>query len=196
MKPLSLNAFEWDLLKAALDKANGRVIIARRKVTALRKEQDDTLARAKAIEGTDVGSMEVDVDAKKDDPPAVEHPALTSALKAFASLTRGQKSTLSATLDGFISCLAPSPSSENPNPSSRKVLAESAWQTRHEWTGEDWDAWETWGWYRHFCRAYSPYLCDYSTTLSTVSFSKLQGSSDPAAEYIQKVWNAAIGQDS
>lgn len=62
-EPTSLSAFEWDLLKGALDKANGRVMIARRKVTALRKEDDDTRARAKA--SADVGSMEVDADTKQ-----------------------------------------------------------------------------------------------------------------------------------
>jgi len=30
--PMNLSAFEWDLLRGALDKANGRVTIARRKV--------------------------------------------------------------------------------------------------------------------------------------------------------------------
>jgi nuclear cap-binding protein subunit 1 len=64
MGPLSLSAFEWDLLKGALDKANGRVMIARRKVAALRKEEDDTRAKAKARGGVDVSSMEVDGDAK------------------------------------------------------------------------------------------------------------------------------------
>lgn len=63
--PLSLNAFEWDLMRGALDKANGRVMIARRKVTALRKEDDDTRARAKA--SANDTSMEVDADAKPGD---------------------------------------------------------------------------------------------------------------------------------
>lgn len=66
MEPLSLSAFEWDLLKGALDKANGRVTIARRKVAALRKEEDDTRAKAKARGGVDVSSMEVDGDATGD----------------------------------------------------------------------------------------------------------------------------------
>jgi nuclear cap-binding protein subunit 1 len=56
-----LGAFEWDLLKGALDKANGRVMVARKKVITLRKEDDDTRARAKARENT---SMEVDTEAK------------------------------------------------------------------------------------------------------------------------------------
>jgi nuclear cap-binding protein subunit 1 len=61
--PLSLSAFEWDLLKGALDKANGRVMIAKKKVKALRREEDDTRAKVKA--GDADNSMEVDVDAKE-----------------------------------------------------------------------------------------------------------------------------------
>jgi hypothetical protein len=57
--PLNLSTFEWDLLKGALDKANGRVIIARRKIATLRKEDDDARARAKAKQG-----MEVDGETK------------------------------------------------------------------------------------------------------------------------------------
>jgi nuclear cap-binding protein subunit 1 len=60
-----LSGWEWEIVRAALDKANGRVASARRKVTALRKEDDDTRARQKAGSGVDVGSaMEVDADAK------------------------------------------------------------------------------------------------------------------------------------
>jgi len=58
--PYSLTAYEWDLLKGALDKANGRVIIAKRKVVALQKEDDDTRGRAKAT----ANAMEVDADTK------------------------------------------------------------------------------------------------------------------------------------
>lgn len=61
---LSVGAFEWDLIKGALDKANGRVMVARRKVAALRKEQDDSIARVKASGGADVASMEVDGEVK------------------------------------------------------------------------------------------------------------------------------------
>ena len=55
----AFGAFQWVLLRGALDKANGRVTIARRKVAALRKEADDNAARAKASE-----TMEVDAEAK------------------------------------------------------------------------------------------------------------------------------------
>jgi nuclear cap-binding protein subunit 1 len=61
---LGLGAFGWDLLRSVLDKANGRVMIARRKVKALKKEEDDTIAREKAS-GVDVTSMEVDPDARR-----------------------------------------------------------------------------------------------------------------------------------
>jgi nuclear cap-binding protein subunit 1 len=52
---------EWDLMKVALDKANGRVVVAKRRVAALRKEEDETRARAMASGGA---GMEVDGDAK------------------------------------------------------------------------------------------------------------------------------------
>lgn len=58
--PYSIGTYEWDLLKGALDKANGRVLIAKRKVVALQKEDDDTRGRAKAT----ANAMEVDADAK------------------------------------------------------------------------------------------------------------------------------------
>lgn len=59
--PMNLSAFEWDLLRGALDKANGRVTIARRKVAALRKEDDDARARVKARADE---TMEIDAEPK------------------------------------------------------------------------------------------------------------------------------------
>ncbi|KAJ7122918.1 MIF4G like-domain-containing protein [Mycena epipterygia] len=193
--PLSLSAFEWDLLKGALDKANGRVMIARRKVMALRKEEDDTRARVMASGGADGNGMDVDVEVKADESPAVDSPALTTALKAFASLTREQKGALSRTLDGFVSCLAPAASDLNPNPHSRVVISEQGWNERAGWDKDQWNAWDTWGWYRQFCRSYAPYLRNYSTTLWTVSFTKFDGSTDPAADLLKKTWNVATGQE-
>ena len=58
--PMNLSAFEWDLLRGALDKANGRVALARRKVAVLRKEDDDTRAKIKAGDE----NMEVDAELK------------------------------------------------------------------------------------------------------------------------------------
>lgn len=57
----SINALQWDVIRGALDKANGRVLIARRKVSGLRKEEDEKAALALASNGT---SMEVDAEAK------------------------------------------------------------------------------------------------------------------------------------
>ena len=37
----SIGALEWEIVQGALNKANGRVVIARRKVATLRKEDDE-----------------------------------------------------------------------------------------------------------------------------------------------------------
>jgi len=179
----------WDLLRGAIDKANGRVAIARRKVAALRKEEDDSRARAKA---TDVGSMDVDADAAaaKADEPTADSPQLTTALKAFTILTREQKYALTYTIEGFVACLAAGDAAAR----SQKIIGEPAWENRGSWDNEEWNTWETWGWYRHFCRTYAPYLRNYSTTLGTVGLQKIDGSTDPAAELAKKVWNIATGQ--
>lgn len=87
--------------------------------------------------------------------PTADSPQLVTALKAFASLTREQKAALSRTLDGFVACLAPLPSDRNPNPHAAAVITEAAWHNRSNWNGDEWNAWETWGWYRQFCRAVS-----------------------------------------
>ena len=57
----TFNAFQWDLLKSALDKANGRVTIQKKKVAALSREADERAARVLANENA---SMEVDGDAQ------------------------------------------------------------------------------------------------------------------------------------
>ncbi|KAF5322475.1 hypothetical protein D9619_001169 [Psilocybe cf. subviscida] len=202
--PMNLSAFEWDLLRGALDKANGRVTIARRKVASLRKEDEDARARVKAA---DQAPMEVDgenkleendMDAPKPDveTPPVDNPALTTALKAFSSLTKEQKTALSRTLEGFVACLAPKSTATNANPHARTVITEDAWTNRADWGRDEWNAWETWGWYRQFCRAYSPYLRAYSNTLYTVSLSRFEHEKDPAGEVLKLVWNIATGQEA
>lgn len=62
--PLKVDYRQWDLLKAALDKANGRVMIAKRRVIALGKEEDENRARANANGASSGASMEVDTDTK------------------------------------------------------------------------------------------------------------------------------------
>ncbi|KAJ7895998.1 MIF4G like-domain-containing protein [Mycena olivaceomarginata] len=188
--PLSLSAFEWDLLKGALDKANGRVMIARRKITTLRKEDDDTRAKAKA----DGNSMDVDADVKAGSNYTVLH--IYRLLTFLGTEDEAPaKGALSRTLDGFVSCLAPAATDLNPNPHARIVISDEGWNDRAAWDKDQWNAWETWGWYRQFCRSYAPYLRNYSTTLFTVSFAKFEGSTDPAAELLKKTWNVATGQE-
>lgn len=86
------------------------------------------------------------------DVPESESPALTTALKAFATLTREQKAALSRTLDGFVDCLV---SATNPNPTAKSAISENAWHNRANWSEAEWVTWGTWGWYRHFCRLVS-----------------------------------------
>ncbi|KAF8966447.1 MIF4G like-domain-containing protein [Flammula alnicola] len=196
--PMNLSAFEWDLLRGALDKANGRVTIARRKIVALRKEDDDARARvkARADETMDVDAEPKEIDEAKEEAPPVDNPILTTALKAFSSLSKEQKTALSRTLEGFVACLAPSSTAPHANPQSRTVTTEEAWENRANWERDEWNAWETWGWYRQFCRLYSPYLRAYSTTLYTVSFAKFEHEKDPAVDLLKLVWNIAIGQEA
>ncbi|KAH9843775.1 MIF4G like-domain-containing protein [Rhodofomes roseus] len=184
----TFDSFQWDVLKGALDKANGRVTIARKKVTALRKEADDTAARAIATEGA---AMEVDAEAKPDVMHASESPALTNALKAFATLTREQKAVLARTLDGFVGYLV---AEGDANPTAAEVIAEKSWHNRINWNEVQWGTWETWCWFRHFCRAYSPYLRNYTQSLEEASLTKI-GPSDPAVDLFKKTWNIATGQD-
>ncbi|TFK83265.1 cap binding protein 80-PB [Polyporus arcularius HHB13444] len=181
----TFNAFQWDLLKSALDKANGRVMVARRKVAALRREADDKAARAIAGE-----SMEVDTEDKPDVVPAGESEQLTSALKASTVLTREQKSALARTLEGFAEFLA----AESASPKVAEVITEHAWHNRANWEDDDWETWETWGWYRHWGRTYSPYLRNYIKTLEHLAASKVpvdQG--DPVQTLFRRTWNIAVG---
>ncbi|KAF9645332.1 hypothetical protein BDM02DRAFT_3101505, partial [Thelephora ganbajun] len=113
--PLKVDHRQWDLLKGALDKANGRVMIARRR--------------------------------------------------------------------------------PNKSEYARDVVQENVWHNRINWGVGEWNAWETWGWYRHFCGSYSAYLRMFSTTLGTVSLTRIEGSTDPAAVLVKKIWNAAIGAE-
>lgn len=67
-KVVRIDTFRWEIVEGALDKANGRVVISKKKVTALRKEQDDHRARETAG-----GNMEVDGDGKLESRPCHLH---------------------------------------------------------------------------------------------------------------------------
>ena len=82
-----------------------------------------------------------------------ENPQLTTALKAYTSLTREQRNVLAKTVEGFVACLSPAPGDAHQNPHAEAVIQEQAWESRASWSRDEWMTWETWGWYRHFCRA-------------------------------------------
>ncbi|THH11263.1 hypothetical protein EW145_g774 [Phellinidium pouzarii] len=187
--PVHVDTFRWEIIEGALDKANGRVVVARKKVSALRKEEDDSRAREKAS-----GNMEVDAEGTYPfeirliridtflavlEKPAEDSPALATATKAYSTLTREQRAVLSKTLNEFVSVLG----------ETNSILTESAWYNRANWSNMDWDAWSTWGWYRNFCRMYAPYLRSYSTALGTIAFAKIEASTDGASLLLKRVWN-------
>jgi nuclear cap-binding protein subunit 1 len=55
-----------------------------------------------------------------------------------------------------------------------------------------WAAWETWSWYRHFCRLYAPYLRAYANTLGASAFGALEGREDAQATLVRRWWSVAI----
>jgi nuclear cap-binding protein subunit 1 len=93
--------------------------------------------------------------------------ALASALKAYSILTREQKTALARVLEGFVTAL-----SVNATPNLLLVIAADGWDHRVDWTQVQWECWETWGWYRHFCRYVSlrPFLFDLATAQTPASF--------------------------
>jgi hypothetical protein len=78
---------------------------------------------------------------------AEDSPQLVSALKAYAAVSREQKSTLAHVLEGFVHTLHTSSSD-----ASRRVIAAGSWDGHTSWRDEEWVAWRTWMWYKHFCR--------------------------------------------
>jgi nuclear cap-binding protein subunit 1 len=35
------------------------------------------------------------------------------------------------------------------------VMSAEGWEGRERWGGNEWSRWETWGWYKQFCRLVS-----------------------------------------
>jgi hypothetical protein len=77
---------------------------------------------------------------------AEDSPQLVSALKAHAAVRREQKSTLAHVLEGFVHTLHTS------SDAARRVIAADSWDGHTNWGDEEWVAWRTWMWYKHFCR--------------------------------------------
>jgi hypothetical protein len=76
---------------------------------------------------------------------AEDSPQLISALKAHAAVRREQKLTLAHVLEGFVHTLRTSDA-------ARRVIAADSWDGHTSWGDEEWVAWRTWMWYKHFCR--------------------------------------------
>lgn len=184
----SSRGLDWDLLRSAIDKANGRVVVARRRVATLRKEDDDAHARAKAKANggvADAAAMEVDAetmhgtdtclyvwstcsaDRKSSDPQVIQaedSPQLVAALKAYAAVTREQKSTLAHVLEGFVHTLRTS------SDAARRVIAADSWDGRASWGDEEWVAWRTWMWYKHYCRVVRAAFLHFMRQIANLSF--------------------------
>ncbi|KAH9921501.1 cap binding protein 80-PB [Epithele typhae] len=183
----TFNAFQWNVLRSALDKANGRVMVQRRKIAALRREADDKAARAIAGENA---AMEVDTEPQPvAAAPAGESPQLTTAVNAFKVLSTEQKMALSKAFEGFIGCLAV----DDISPAVGEVITEHSWHNRANWENDAWETWETWGWYRHWSRTFSPYLRNYVETFESLAMTKITASG-PVADMFRQTWSIASGQ--
>jgi MIF4G like len=93
---------------------------------------------------------------------------LVSALKAYAAVTREQKSTLARVLECFVHVL-------HSSGTARRVIVTDAWEGHAGWGDEEWVTWRTWMWYKHFCRVVSDvsnfgddWLMKFSFTVLTI----------------------------
>ncbi|KAF8341647.1 armadillo-type protein [Cantharellus anzutake] len=186
--PGTLSFREWDLVKAALDKAIGRVAIAQNRVQLLRKEEEEAKAKLTA------GQTRVDDDGMEVDTNGVGRAVfenLNTALKARSILTREQKAALARILDGFVSSLV-----LQATVGQLDTLKPGHWDLREQWTQAQWQYWETFGWYRHFCRNYLAQLKSYTVTLESGPLAKATVTGDRAAAgtLMMSVWNVALGR--
>ena len=53
-----------------------------------------------------------------------------------------QKAVLGRVMEGFGTVLG----------ATDGFVSEDGWKNRGSWGKREWEIWETWGWYRHFCR--------------------------------------------
>jgi nuclear cap-binding protein subunit 1 len=89
---------------------------------------------------------------------AEDSPQLVAALKAYAAVTREQKLTLARVLEGFVHTLHTS------SDAARRVIAANTWDGHASWGDEEWVAWRTWMWYKHFCRVVRAITCNFWET--------------------------------
>jgi nuclear cap-binding protein subunit 1 len=86
--------------------------------------------------------------------PAEDSVELQKQTRAHGILVADQKSVFSRAVDGFVTVLG----------NTDSYLSEEAWNGRSAWSKKEWEAVETWGWFRHFCRnvSYVPSLREYN----------------------------------
>jgi len=189
---------EWDLVKAALDKAIGRVAIAQNRVQVLRKEDEDAKAKFKAghvhlddDDGLEVDSLEAGGARDLEERHKAVSENLNTAIKTHSILTREQKMALARALDGFVSSLVLQATS-----AQLDTLNADGWEYRDQWTQAQWQYWETFGWYRHFCRNYLAQLRSYAVTLESGPLARAAviGERSAAGSLIMGIWNVALGR--
>jgi nuclear cap-binding protein subunit 1 len=176
-----LSTFRWEVLKGAVDKANGRVHKAQARVVQQTKADDDARAARHAAAAADATTstngdgdgdgdgdgMEVDVanvngacwacwrcwrclfmadltaraipERPEEEEESVE---LQKAKRAHGTLVGDQKAVLARVMSGFVTVLG----------ATEGIVREEGWENRGTWGRREWEMWETWGWYRHFCR--------------------------------------------
>jgi len=183
----------WDLLKAALDKAIGRVAIARQKVQTLRKEEEDAKAKAMAVENAEEMDVDAEITKKTQSLNArVEEvsEALTNAEKGSTVLAREQRVALAKALEGFVSTLVRKASHE-----SRGILSAEGWDSRASWAREQWEYWGTWGWFRHFCRFYAAQLKSNQVTFEAGPLAGLASSEEGSpGKLVYETWCITVGR--
>jgi MIF4G like len=112
-------------------------------------------------------------------------------MKAFSTLTSEQKSVLSRTLDGFATCLVPSSTETARNPFTKEVISEKAWHNRVNWGEDEWNAWETWGWYRHFCAK----VCHWFLRVSLLASLTFYIVFILSTNFFNNTWNGIVNKD-
>ena len=73
---------------------------------------------------------------------------LANAEKASSVLAKEQRVALARSLEGFVTALADS----GVSPAALEVLTEEGWAKKEDWTREQWEYWQTWGFFRQFAR--------------------------------------------
>ncbi|KAG8818678.1 hypothetical protein FRC19_010401 [Serendipita sp. 401] len=180
-----LGTFQWEVMRLALDKSNGRVSIAQRRIVQQRKIDDEARA-AKIAEAAKNESMDVDdIAMKAEEEPIEESTDLQKQTRAHQILVAEQKSVLSRAVEGFVTVIN----------DTDEVISETAWNERSSWTKKQWDAVETWGWFRHFARSYAPYLRVYRESLSMAYLSRV-AAERPAGKLLREIWSITVEQDS